>query len=57
MQAFYEGPLRERVFEEPQRKILRQTITSMLAGDVFREHAPWLGFLREQFPARLPEGC
>jgi len=29
----------------------------MLAGDVFRDHAPWLGFLREQFPARLPEGC
>jgi flavin-dependent dehydrogenase len=57
VQAFYEGPLRERVFEEPQRKILRQTITSMLAGDVFREHAPWLRFLREQFPARLPEGC
>jgi flavin-dependent dehydrogenase len=56
VQAFYDGPLSERVFEAPQRKILRQTITSMLAGDVFREHAPWLTFLREQFPARLPEG-
>ncbi len=53
VQAFYDGPLMERVFEQPQRKILRQTITSMLAGDVFHDDTPWIRFLREQFPARL----
>jgi flavin-dependent dehydrogenase len=53
VQAFYAGPLRARVFEKDQRKILRQTITSMLAGDVFGD-GMWLGFLREHFPPNLP---
>lgn len=54
VQAFYAGPLADRIFEEPQRKILRQTITSMLAGDVFSEDAVWVRFLRQHFPAALP---
>jgi flavin-dependent dehydrogenase len=54
VQAFYEGPLSDRIFEQPQRKILRQTITSMLAGDVFNEDAVWVRFLREHFPAQMP---
>jgi hypothetical protein len=53
VQAFYAGELRERVFETEQRKILRQSITSMLAGDVFGDGA-WVRFLREHFPATLP---
>jgi flavin-dependent dehydrogenase len=54
VQAFYDGPLSDRIFEQPQRKILRQTITSMLAGDVFDDDAVWVRFLRDQFPAHLP---
>jgi flavin-dependent dehydrogenase len=53
VQAFYDGPLKELVFEEPQREILRRTITSMLAGDVFGDGA-WVRFLRERFPPNLP---
>lgn len=53
VQAFYAGELRERVFEREQRKILRQSITSMLAGDVFGD-AAWVRFLREHYPATLP---
>lgn len=53
VQHFYDGPLKELVFEEPQREILRRTITSMLAGDVFGDGA-WVRFLRERFPATLP---
>lgn len=53
VQAFYAGGLRERVFEKEQRQILRRTITSMLAGDVFSD-APWVGFLRDHYPAQLP---
>jgi flavin-dependent dehydrogenase len=58
VQAFYDGPLADRIFEQPQRKILRQTITSMLAGDVFNDDAVWVRFLREHFPPRVagPEG-
>jgi hypothetical protein len=55
VQAFYDGPLADMIFESPQRKILRQTITSMLAGDVFQPDSVWGGFLRERYPARLPD--
>ena len=41
VQSFYDGPLSDRIFEQPQRKILRQTITSMLAGDVFNSPRVW----------------
>lgn len=54
VQAFYDGPLADRIFEQPQRKILRQTVTSMLAGDVFNQDAVWVRFLRDHFPPRLP---
>jgi len=54
VQSFYQGPLADRIFEQPQRKILRQTITSMLAGDVFDSDVPWVRFLRENFPVTLP---
>jgi flavin-dependent dehydrogenase len=54
VQAFYEGTLSDAIFEQPQRKVLRQTITSMLAGDVFSDSA-WTRFLRERFPVRLPD--
>jgi flavin-dependent dehydrogenase len=53
VQAFYSGALRDRVFETDQRQILRRTITSMLAGDVFSDSA-WVGFLRDHYPAQLP---
>ncbi len=56
VQAFYDGTLSELVFQQPQRRVLRQTITSMLAGDVFDSTATWARFLRERFAARLPEG-
>lgn len=55
VQAFYEGNLSELVVEQAQRKVLRQTITSMLAGDVFDTDAVWTRFLRERYPARLPD--
>jgi flavin-dependent dehydrogenase len=54
VQAFYAGALSDAIFEQPQRKVLRQTITSMLAGDVFGD-ASWTRFLRERYPVRLAD--
>lgn len=56
VQSFYRGELRELLFDQPQRKPIRQLITSMLSGDVF--HAPgkapaWVSYLRQQYPARF----
>jgi flavin-dependent dehydrogenase len=53
VQAFYDGPLADRVFE-PAPRAARQALTSLLAGDVFDEQAPWLRALRAEFPVRLP---
>jgi hypothetical protein len=51
VQSFYRGELRGLLFAEGQRPVLRRTITSMLAGDVFHDaSAPtWVGFFRERF--------
>jgi flavin-dependent dehydrogenase len=54
VQAFYDDTLAELIFEQPQRKVLRQTITSMLAGDVFNPDIAWARYLRERYPASLP---
>jgi flavin-dependent dehydrogenase len=53
VQAFYQGDFRERLFEQPQRKTIRQVITSMLSGDVFHPERtpPWLPFVTERYPA------
>jgi flavin-dependent dehydrogenase len=52
VQSFYRGELRGLLFAEEQRAVLRRTITSMLAGDVFHEaSAPsWVRFFRDRFP-------
>jgi flavin-dependent dehydrogenase len=55
VQSFYRGDLRGLLFAKGQRPVLRRSITSMLAGDVFHEGtAPaWVGFFREYFPVAL----
>lgn len=53
VQSFYRGELRHLLFTRDQRSVLRRTITSMLAGDVFHEEgeAPlWVPTLSERFP-------
>src|SRR5262245_50713560 len=54
VQAFYDGEFREMLFESPQRKTLRQVITSMLGGDVVHNgRTPtWVRFVSGRFPAR-----
>ncbi len=52
VQAFYAEDLAEAVFAEPQRTVLRKTITSMLAGDVSGEDLAWRRFLRSRYPVR-----
>jgi flavin-dependent dehydrogenase len=51
VQAFYSGDLAGMVFAEPQRAVLRKTITSMLAGDVSGRDLAWRRFLRARYPA------
>jgi flavin-dependent dehydrogenase len=52
VQAFYEGDLVTYLFATPQRPVLRRSITSLLAGDVFGD-ARWKSELRARFGARL----
>ncbi len=53
VQAFYAGGFRELLFDQPQRRAIRQIITSMLSGDVFHpERSPqWVPFVKERYPA------
>ena len=55
VQSFYRGDLRGLLFAKNQRPVIRRSITSMLAGDVFHEGtAPaWVGFFRDYFPVTL----
>ena len=56
VQSFYRGELRSLLFARDQRSVLRRTITSMLAGDVFHDErtaALWVGYFRERFPVDL----
>jgi hypothetical protein len=41
VQSFYAGPLHEHLFVENKHDVLRRSITSLLAGDVFHD-AVWL---------------
>jgi flavin-dependent dehydrogenase len=56
VQAFYAGDLTDYLFADPQHPFLRRAITTMLAGDVFDDTAPWARALRSRFPVapRLP---
>jgi flavin-dependent dehydrogenase len=57
VQAFYDGPLIELLFDEGQRDMMRRMITSVLAGDVFHEEKPrWLREVERRYPARLGSG-
>jgi flavin-dependent dehydrogenase len=54
VQAFYEGPLIELLFDPNQRHMMRRMITSVLAGDVFHDDKPrWLREVERRYPARL----
>jgi flavin-dependent dehydrogenase len=54
VQAFYEGPLIELLFDKNQRDMMRRMITSVLAGDVFHDDKPrWLREVERRYPARL----
>jgi flavin-dependent dehydrogenase len=54
VQAFYEGPLIELLFDKNQRNMMRRMITSVLAGDVFHDDKPrWLREVERRYPARL----
>jgi flavin-dependent dehydrogenase len=54
VQAFYEGPLIELLFDKNQRDMMRRMITSVLAGDVFHDEKPrWLREVERRYPARL----
>jgi flavin-dependent dehydrogenase len=54
VQAFYEGPLIELLFDQNQRDMMRKMITSVLAGDVFHDDKPrWLREVERRYPARL----
>ncbi len=56
VQSFYRGELRDLLFVKPQRTVLRRTITSMLAGDVFHDVPPiWAAYFHEKFPAAMTE--
>ncbi|MGH7269021.1 MAG: NAD(P)/FAD-dependent oxidoreductase, partial [Polyangiaceae bacterium] len=48
VQAFYSGDLIEVLFANPQRPFLRRAITSLLAGDVFRD-SRWVRELRARW--------
>jgi flavin-dependent dehydrogenase len=50
VQAFYAGGLVDYLFADPQHPFLRRAITSLLAGDVFDEHARWVREMRARFP-------
>lgn len=56
VQAFYRGEFRETLFAQDQRRALRQSITSLLSGDVFHAEPPptWVRFLRERHAAEVP---
>jgi flavin-dependent dehydrogenase len=51
VQAFYAGEFREMLFADNQRKMLRQMVTSMLAGDVVhhKKMPSWVRFVRGRF--------
>jgi flavin-dependent dehydrogenase len=51
VQAFYSGDLIPQIFADPQHPFLRRAITSLLAGDVFRD-ARWVREMRTRFPAQ-----
>jgi len=53
VQAFYLGDLTKFLFVQPQHPFLRRAVTSMLAGDVFDQHALWAREMRARFPARF----
>jgi flavin-dependent dehydrogenase len=54
VQAFYEGPLIELLFNESKRDMMRRMVTSVLAGDVFHDEKPrWLREVEKRYPARL----
>ena len=53
VQAFYLGDLTKFLFAQPQHPFLRRAVTSMLAGDVFDQRAPWAREMRTRFPAKL----
>jgi flavin-dependent dehydrogenase len=54
VQAFYDGPLIELLFDANQRDMMRRMITSVLAGDVFHDEKPrWLREVERRYPARL----
>jgi flavin-dependent dehydrogenase len=54
VQAFYEGPLVDLLFDDNKRDMMRRMITSVLAGDVFHEQKPrWLREVERRYPARL----
>ena len=54
VQAFYEGPLVELLFDTNKRDLMKRMITSVLAGDVFHEEKPrWLREVERRYPAKL----
>jgi flavin-dependent dehydrogenase len=57
VQAFYgDGKLREVIFEQNQRAVVRRLITSVLAGDVFHQdkQPSWARMVKELYPAEVP---
>jgi hypothetical protein len=49
--AFYRGPLLQYLFAENPRTVLRRSITSILAGDVFTSESIWIRDLRLRLAA------
>jgi flavin-dependent dehydrogenase len=57
VQAFYgDGRLREAIFEQNQRPVMRRLITSVLSGDVFHQdrQPQWARMVREIYPPEVP---
>jgi flavin-dependent dehydrogenase len=54
VQSFYTGGLASYLFADPQHPFLRRAITSLLAGDVFDDKAPWAREMRARFPVAGP---
>lgn len=58
VQAFYgDGRLREALFEQNQRPVVRRLITSVLSGDVFHQdkQPAWARMVKDLYPPELPE--
>ncbi len=57
VQSFYAGNFREALFEQNQRPTIRRLITSILSGDVFHvdRRPPWASFIRQHYPAEVPQ--